>query len=193
MLDDSTNDFTKLNAKICILPVLSQHSPIPLHRLSPSHSNLRISTSESSNDEANSSTQKPTPQYNNTILRTMTPKPQLLDTHNLQNECPAFSDALTLLRVWANQRGYSEGARMCVRGFEGAGPFWSSVLALLLNGEEPAAGAKKAKRRSVGKGLSSYQLFKAALEFFGLSLVSSNFYTTKPLQRNTALERSLCL
>jgi len=82
---------------------------------------------------------------------------------------------------------------MCVRGFEGAGPFWSSVLALLLNGEESAAGTKKAKRRSVGKGLSSYQLFKAALEFLGSSLVSSDFYTTKPPQRNTPLERSLCL
>ena len=31
----------------------------------------------------------------------------------------SFSDRLTLLQIWANQRGYSEGTQTCVRGFEG--------------------------------------------------------------------------
>ncbi|CAA7262477.1 unnamed protein product [Cyclocybe aegerita] len=164
--DDSQTDFTKLNAKVCILPTLSQNSPIPLHRLSPSHSNLRINSSSDAHDDASQSVHMPTPLYNNALLRTLTPKSYLLAVHTLQNDCPAFSDALTLLRIWANQRGFSEGTRMCVRGFEGAGPWWWSLLALLLNGEEVRSGATKAnKRRSVGKGLSSYQLFKAALEF----------------------------
>ena len=57
---------------------------------------------------------------------------------------------------------------MCIRGFEGSGPWWWSVLALLLTGEESRPGATKAnKKRTVGKGVSSYQLFKAALEFLG--------------------------
>ena len=99
----------------------------------------------------------------------MAPKSQLLATHELQNDCPAFSDALTLLRIWANQRGYSEGTQTCVRGFEGTGPWWTSVLTLLLYGEEVREGsARTSKRRTVGKGLSSYQLFKAALEFLGM-------------------------
>ncbi|KAF8178500.1 Nrap protein [Pholiota molesta] len=166
--NDSVNDFTKLHAKICILPVLSATSPIPLHRLSPSHSNIRLNaTTDTTNEDTKTPTHLPTPLYNNALLRTVTPKYQLLAIHELQKDCPAFSDALTLLRIWANQRGYSEGTRMCIRGFEGAGPWWWSILALLLNGEERRPGATKAnnKRKSVGKGLSSYQLFKAALEF----------------------------
>ncbi|KAH9476209.1 Nucleolar protein 6 [Psilocybe cubensis] len=165
--DDSATDFTKLNAKICILPVLSQTSPIPLHRLSPSHSNIRVSAaSETAHDDTTHPTHLPTPLYNTALLQTLLPKYQLIVVHALQNEVPAFSDALTLLRVWANQRGYSEGTKMCIQGFEGAGPWWWSLLALLLNGEEARPNApKSSRRRSVGKGLSSYQLFKAALEF----------------------------
>ncbi|KAF8965448.1 Nrap protein [Flammula alnicola] len=165
--NDSATDFTKLNAEVCILPVLSSDCPIPLQRLSPSHSNIRLNTAaDTANEDNKPPIHLPTPFYNNALLRTLTPKSQILALHTLQNDCPAFSDALTLLRIWANQRGYSEGTRMCIHGFEGAGPWWWSVLALLLNGEERRSGATKAnKRKSVGKGLSSYQLFKAALEF----------------------------
>ncbi|KAF9475207.1 Nrap protein [Pholiota conissans] len=165
--NDSVNNFTKIHAKVCVLPILSTNSPIPLHRLSPSHSNIRLNVATNiTNDDTKAAAHHPTPSYNTALLRTLAPKFQLLSVHELQNDCPAFSDALTLLRIWANQRGYSEGTRMCVRGFEGAGPWWWSILALLLNGEERRPGATKAnKRKSVGKGLSSYQLFKAALEF----------------------------
>ena len=160
--DDSQTDFTKLNAKICILPVLSSTSPIPIHRLSPSHANIRANAT-------NTNTNNSTPLYNNAILRNLSPKSQLLAVHALQKDCPAFTDALTLLRIWANQRGYSEGTRMSITGFEGSGPWWSSVLALLLMGEESRPSAPKTnKRRTVGKGVSSYQLFKAALDFLGM-------------------------
>lgn len=98
------------------------------------------------------------------------PRAHLLRVHALQKSIPAFSDALTLLKVWANQRGYGEGEKLCVRGFEGKGIWWAAVLDLLVNGEERAAGklSKAAsKRKPLGKGLSSYQLFRAALDFFG--------------------------
>jgi U3 small nucleolar RNA-associated protein 22 len=78
---------------------------------------------------------------------------------------PAFSDALTLLRVWANQRGYGDGTRLCVRGFERRGPWWSAVLGLLIEGEEDTG--KRVKTKRLGSGLSSYQLFKAVLDFLG--------------------------
>lgn len=169
LLDDSATDFTKLNAKICILPVLSPTSPIPLHRLSPSHSNIRVTAAtDVSQDDTTTPVHLPTPLYNTAMLQTLVPKYQLLAVHALQSDVPAFSDALTLLRVWANQRGYSEGTKMCIRGFEGAGPWWWSLIALLVNGEQGRPNApKSSRRRSVGKGLSSYQLFKAALEFLG--------------------------
>ncbi|EKM53177.1 uncharacterized protein PHACADRAFT_259350 [Phanerochaete carnosa HHB-10118-sp] len=77
-----------------------------------------------------------------------------------------------MLRVWANQRGYGAGGerKLCMRGFEGRGYWWAAVLDLLVNGEEALPTAKlsgaASKRKPLGKGLSSYQLFRAALDFF---------------------------
>ncbi|KAG6823122.1 hypothetical protein H0H92_011313, partial [Tricholoma furcatifolium] len=99
--DETQNDFTKLHAQVFIIPVLSPHSPIPLHRLSPAHSNLRITTTSSSSAPA-----PPTPLYNTALLLSLLPKSLLLSTHSTKDASPAFSDALTLLRVWTNQRGY---------------------------------------------------------------------------------------
>ncbi|EAU86967.1 pre-rRNA processing protein Utp22 [Coprinopsis cinerea okayama7 len=155
--DGSQTDFTKLKARVCIIPTLPAQSPIPLHRLSPSHGNLKINTSQQSESP---SQPQPTPVYNNALLYSLTPKPHLLATYNLIQSSPAFSDALTLLRIWANQRGFGQGSRMCVKGFEDAGPFWIGLLELLITGEE----TKNSKRKPLGKGLSSYQLFKAALD-----------------------------
>ncbi|KAF8996020.1 Nrap protein [Cyathus striatus] len=163
--DDSEVDFTKLNAQICIIPVLSPNSPIPLHRLSPSHSNLRVTTSATSSEDPKSATHPATPLYNTALLRCLTPRAELLSTYTLKNESLAFADALTLLRIWANQRGYSEGSRLCVRGFEGKGPWWSALLGCLIFGEEPREKGKGSKRKPLGRGLSSYQLFRAALDF----------------------------
>lgn len=129
--DDSANDFTKLNARVRIIPVLPSPSPIPHHRLSPSHSNIRISSQSS-----DVSTHLPTPHYNTSVLVSFTPLLDLLAAHALKQTAPAFGDALTLLRVWANQRGYGEGERMCVRGFEGKGAWWAAVIGLLIGGED---------------------------------------------------------
>ena len=96
--------------------------------------------------------------------------------YNLQKTVPAFGDALALLKVWANQRGYGESAepagddatrstRWTVRGFEGMGPWWVVVLDYLVNGGQ-VLGGKNEKRRPLGHSLSSYQLFRAALDFF---------------------------
>jgi U3 small nucleolar RNA-associated protein 22 len=91
-----------------------------------------------------------------------------LSTHELKNSSPAFHDAHTLLRVWANQRGYGDG-ELYVRGFEGKGSLWTGLLRLLVSGEEPVStkSGNTKLRRPLGKGLSSYQLFKAALDFLG--------------------------
>ncbi|EPQ51620.1 Nrap protein [Gloeophyllum trabeum ATCC 11539] len=156
--DKSETDFTPLNAEIQIIPTLPNPPPFPLHRLSPTQCNLRLS----------SESQTPTPLYNTALLLSCTPKAHLLAVHKLKADVPAFADALTLLRVWANQRGYGEGSRLCVRGFEGRGAWWTGVLELLVRGEEGAGGkggAAVGKRKPVGKGLSSYQMFRAALDF----------------------------
>ena len=150
-----------------MIPTLSPSSPIQLQRLSPQRSNIRASSASSESAEDTS-----TPLYNAALLLSTTPRAHLLRIYSLQKNVPAFSDALTLLKVWANQRGYGEGNKMCVRGFEGKGMWWAAVLDLLIHGEEPMAAAPRkamSKRKPLGKGLSSYQLFRAALDFFGVS------------------------
>lgn len=65
---------------------------------------------------------------------------------------------------------------MCVRGFEGRGHLWATILDLLIHGEGPQQGVprKSAKqRRPLGTGLSSYQLFRAALDFLGRIFVKN--------------------
>lgn len=149
-----------------IIPALASLSPIPLSRLAPSRSNLRTSSAPDAHPET------PTPLYNTALLLAATYKPHLLAAHALREAVPAFGDALALLRVWAHQRGYGAGDRLCVRGFEGRGPWWAALLELLVSGEEPLGvgasfGKAATKRKPLGKGLSSYQLFKAALDFLG--------------------------
>ncbi|KAI0725349.1 Nrap protein [Fomitopsis betulina] len=154
--DDSASDFSPLNAEVRILPVLRSPSPIPLQRLGPARSNIRTS----------SSSDAPSPIHNSRLIQHLTPKAHLVTMHALKESVPAFSDALALLRVWAHQRGYGVGDRLCVRGFEGRGTWWAGLLEWLVLGEQSESGDfQKKKRRPLGKGLSSYQLFKAALDF----------------------------
>ncbi|KAF7375127.1 Mannose-6-phosphate isomerase [Mycena sanguinolenta] len=154
--DKTPNDFTKLNARVCIIPVLPADSPIALNRLSPSHSNIRIS----GDSDAES---LPTPMYNSALLTALTPKPLLLSTFALKEHTPSFGDALALLRVWANQRGYGQSSGLCVCGFDSMGSWWAVLLGFLVLGSEPDG--KKTRKKPLGRGLSSYQLFRAALDF----------------------------
>jgi U3 small nucleolar RNA-associated protein 22 len=177
LLDESLNDFTKLNARVCIIPVLPADSPIPLHRLSPSHSNIRISGDTDA-------VSVPTPLYNSALLSALMPKTHLLSTFALKEHTPSFCDAVALLRVWANQRGYGEGSRMCVRGFDSLGSWWAVLLGLLVFGEEPKG--KGAKRKPLGRGLSSYQLFRAALDFLCTRFCQSSSDSLPDIRRSQA-------
>lgn len=140
--------------------MLGSSSPIPLQRISPAKCNIR--TTDNSLDT-------PSPIYNNAIHLSTTPKAQLLRLHAIKNLVPSFADALCLLRIWANQRGYGKGSKLLVRGFEASGALWPAVLDLLISGEESSPGPSRqtTKRKPLGKGLSSYQLFRAALDLLG--------------------------
>ncbi|KIY51281.1 Nrap protein [Fistulina hepatica ATCC 64428] len=172
----SKSDFSKSGAQIRIIPVLPSNSCIPQHRLSPSHSNIRLHPrsnggSHDDSPEYRDSMSAPTPLYNTALLTSLIPKRRLLATHAIKEETEAFSDALALLRVWANQRGYGVGTRPCVHGFEHKGAWWSALLEYLVFGNEHAALSKQpssykaSKRKPLGRGLSSYQMFRAALDF----------------------------
>lgn len=162
-LAGSSNDLSKLNVEIRLFPMMGSSSPIPVQRLSPAKANIRVSPSDGASEDAQS------PVYNTSLLLTTTPKTQLLRSHHLKGLVNAYSDALTLLRVWANQRGYTRGRKLCIAGFESANFFWSAVLDLTFNGEEPktSTSTKSTTRKTLGRGLSSYQLFRSALDFLG--------------------------
>ncbi|KAI0030094.1 Nrap protein [Vararia minispora EC-137] len=154
----------KSNAQVRIIPTLSSQSPIPLSKLSPHRSNFRVGRALSSESTPTIAIDTPTPLYNSILLLATTPREHLLAVHSMKQDFPAYGDALALLRVWANQRGYGEGTAPCVRGFDGRGAWWNSLLELLILGEEPVRNAKTS-RKPLGKGLSSYQLFRSALDF----------------------------
>lgn len=168
--DNSQTDFTRLNAQVRLLPVLPSPSPIALNHLNPTHANIRAKLDV--DGETGNIIHIPTPNYNSALLMATTPRPHLLMTHSLMNDAPSFRDALALLRVWANQRGFAAASsgRKCIAGFDDRGYFWVALISLLLLGEEQVSGVikpKKSSRKVVGKGLSSYQLFRAALDFLG--------------------------
>lgn len=175
--DGSATDFTKLNARVCIIPTISTSSPISLHRLSPSHANIRVNSGEEG-------VHHPSPLYNNALLTSYSPKLHLLAMYNHIQSIPAYADALTLLRIWANQRGFGEGSKLSVKGFENAGNLWPALLELVISGEEPSSSGA-VNRKPLGKGLSSYQLFKAALS----CLAKHDFIKNPALVKSTATHK----
>ncbi|VDC03786.1 unnamed protein product [Peniophora sp. CBMAI 1063] len=146
----------KVDVRIRLFAILPNDSPIALAKLAPHRANLRITGHENT----------PTPLYNTSVMQATTPRAHLLAAHTLKEDAPAYADALALLRVWAAQRAYGAGASS-VAGFESRGHFWPTLLEALVRGEEPFSGSAKssANRKPLGKGLSSYQLFRAALAF----------------------------
>jgi len=158
--DSSPTDFSKLNAVIRIIPTLSASSPIRQTRCSPSRNNFRVHLHDTADSDYEN---RPTPLYNSVLMLASSPLRDVLSVNTLKTDIPAYHDALSLLRVWANQRGYGEGRRTCIWGFEGAGPLWNTLLELLIRGGEPR-GENNPKSFPSRAGLSSYQLLKAVLD-----------------------------
>src|SRR5487761_1799692 len=96
-------DLSKLNAVIRIIPTLSASSPIRPTRLSPSRSNFRVQQSDPVDSRHEN---YPTPLYNAILMLSSSPQRHVLLVNTLKQDIPAYRDALSLLRVWANQRGY---------------------------------------------------------------------------------------
>ena len=156
--DEPKLDFSSAKARIRILATLGQDSPISLKHVDSVHCNIRIPSSP--NDI-------PTHRYNDALLQSTTAVPHLLSAYETKQSVDNFSDALALLRIWANQRGYCRGKDgWSVLGFEDRGPFWSGLLELMVKGDASSKGSKS-RVKPVGRGLSSYQLFKATIGFLG--------------------------
>jgi U3 small nucleolar RNA-associated protein 22 len=151
-------DLSGAKARIRILATLAHASPISLKHVDQIHSNLRVPSS---------SNNLPTRRYNDALLQSVSPVPHLLSAYEAKKDVGSFSDALVLLRIWANQRGYCRGKDgWSVLGFEDRGPFWSGLLELIVKGDTSVKGSRS-RVKFAGRGLSSYQLFKASIGFLG--------------------------
>jgi U3 small nucleolar RNA-associated protein 22 len=130
--DESKFDFSSAKARIRILVTLAQDSPISLKHVDSTHCNIRVPSSP--NDI-------PTHRYNDALLQSTTAVPHLLSAYETKKSVDSFSDALALLRIWANQRGYCRGkGGWSILGFEDRGPFWSGLLELMVKGDASKKG-----------------------------------------------------
>ncbi|KAK3060015.1 hypothetical protein LTS18_009531, partial [Coniosporium uncinatum] len=158
--DGSNNDFSSSNCYINIIPCVSE-TLFPIGKTLPDKNCVRT---KGGDDNASMEQQKPTPYYNASLRADSSMMAYLKLLHATSVSCDSFRDACVLGRIWLRQRGLSSHVQS-----GGFGNFeWASTMALLLQGGGPKG------RPLLSSGYSSYQLFKAMLQFLA----------SKDLQRN---------
>jgi U3 small nucleolar RNA-associated protein 22 len=135
--------------RVVILPVPSAGT-FDLEKLSPTRNCLRSKSTEDSEKE-----DEPTPFYNASVSQDCLVTSYLKFQHDSILNCDQYKDASSLGRVWLKQRGFS--SNIAEGGF---GNFeWSVIMGLLLQGGGPKG------LPVFSQGYSSYQLFKATLQY----------------------------
>ncbi|OAL54880.1 Nrap protein [Pyrenochaeta sp. DS3sAY3a] len=145
------DDFSSSKAQINILVALPENT-FPSNKLLPSSNCVR----PKGNDSEESTKALPsTAFYNSTLQSDANITAYLKLLHTTASKTETFKDACVLGRVWLKQRGFA--SRLRKGGF---GNFeWATIMALLLQ-PNATTGAQ-----SLSSGYSSYQLFKATLQF----------------------------
>lgn len=169
-IDGSANDFSKLALSIVLSPVIPP-SLFPTSKLSPLRNALRPPASTADTPPP------PTPKYNAALLAQSLAPARLLYLHALSNALPAFKDASLLLQQWGAKRGFGAAVPF---GSPSAGwrEFVELVLGFLVFGGEilprvGTAGKSAAAGRKIGKGMSSYQVLRAVLDFLSHTAFAS--------------------
>lgn len=139
-----------MDFKIRIIPA-AQTTSFPRSKLTPERNCVR----PKDKPENDVTTLSPTPFYNASIRSDCNHEAYLKLLHSSAKQSNGFKDACILGRIWLRQRGF--GSSLALGGF---GHFeWSAMTALLLKG----GGAKG--HSLLSSGYSSYQMFKAVLQF----------------------------
>ncbi|KAI9717419.1 MAG: hypothetical protein M1812_004771 [Candelaria pacifica] len=161
-LDASMDNFSSSTCEIHILTGISEQL-FPMEKILPGRNCIRSNRVGTDNDP---SLLRPTPFYNATICAEASSPLYLKFLHEASDKSASFREACILGRTWLQQR---EIGRSLAKG--GFGHFeWAVVSALLLRGGGPKG------HNVLSHGYSSYQLFKATLQF-----LASRDLITKPL------------
>ncbi|KAH8727059.1 Nrap protein [Phaeosphaeriaceae sp. PMI808] len=147
----SADDFSNSKCQLQILVALPENT-FPQNKLLPGSNCVRPKGTE---DEATNKTFAPTPFYNGSLLSDANVTGYLKLLHATASKADAFRDACILGRIWLKQRRLGSHTRQ-----GGFGNFeFAALMALLL---QPNAGVGL---QALSPGYSSYQLFKATLQF----------------------------
>ena len=151
LTDGGDDDLTTSNCQINII-LAAKEDLFPISKTLPDKTCVRA---KSGNPSLQRTSDLPTSFYNATLRSECSSLPylNLLNTASIHSD--AFGDACLLGSLWLRQRGF--GTALTKGGF---GQFeWACMIALLMQ----SGGAKG--RPILSSGYSSYQLFKAALQF----------------------------
>ncbi|KAI9844485.1 MAG: hypothetical protein M1837_005568 [Sclerophora amabilis] len=115
-------------------------------------------------ETASTDTADPTPFYNGSLRSDCAATPYLKVLHAASAECSSFRDACLLGRIWLRQRGFGSGVS---KG--GFGHFeWAAMTAILLHGGNAQG------KNVLSTGYSSYQLFKATMNYLSIRNLESD-------------------
>ncbi|PWY65042.1 Nrap protein [Aspergillus heteromorphus CBS 117.55] len=148
ILEFDAGDKKEPHVQIRIITAV-QDSLFPMHRTLPSKNNIRQGSADMLALEGS------TPFYNAALRSEATVALYHKYLYNSARSCDTFRDACILGRLWLRQRGF--GSPLYTGGFGGFE--WTALMSLLFEGGGP--NGKPILLRSY----SSYQLFKATLQF----------------------------
>ncbi|OCL08708.1 Nrap protein, partial [Glonium stellatum] len=149
--DGGPDDFSSSKCRIQIIPIAVDKAFLA-EKLLPEKNCVRPKDAE---ENSSSTKLTPTPFYNATLQADCSVTAYLKLLHAASSQCDAYKDACLLGRIWLRQRGFNSQIR---KG--GFGNFeWAAIMAVLLQ-SNPGAGVPL-----LSAGYSSYQLFKATLQF----------------------------
>ncbi|KAL4894352.1 Nrap protein [Aspergillus ambiguus] len=138
----------KLRSQIRVITAIKD-DVFPITRTLPMKSNIRQGSNDSKEDR------QPTPFYNASLRSEATVGLFHKLLYSTAKNCEAFRDACVLGRTWLRQRGF--GSSFQSGGFGGFE--WAALMSLLFEGGGPNGKAV------LLKSYSSYQLFKATMQF----------------------------
>lgn len=118
-----------------------------LDRLLPNKSNIHEASADADDETKAGQAEAATPHYNNAIVEDMLYQTHQKLIHEQLQNSPAIVDAILLFKIWLRQRSMHVGA-------DTMNGFLASMLLLHL-----------LQLRKVNREMSSYQIFRAALDF----------------------------